>query len=499
MNDIHQASLKQALKSRELPHLPGGLLHLCNFPHYLSVSNVDRDMVYWHPTLSHLINDRQIRTTLGKVLKAKTNLKDHVIRDIVEKHKDAMNRRHPVFELCWANEEDEWVSVYENKAEDDRENAFGNEVDCDTPLEDTCAEGSNSDSCMGHAESSYENGFHPVRIYGRTADLALAYIFDRKGVLARSICDLNRKAHVRVYQRYGTEGGSILRGLLANAGYFESRHLEARVRVEEYREYQLHMPYLDWDTRYDWESGERYARLHKHGQYRADNTTGIADEVDNNRTDCDCCGERFDSDDLTWVGDEAICESCLENNYTYAYTGRHQNYVSNDADVHYCEDNGESYTDRGIEYHDMVWDADGDLRDPSCVTWIDSLDRHYDNENCFEDVDGDYRHESEIDLDWFLDTSTGTLSEHLCEGEEWVQLGTFVFSELWSVKRENWTEIVMRNVVTYQIARRIVELLKTRIWRDVQNWEDRAAQYGVTFDEHDHAIIHGQLELRLAA
>lgn len=78
------------------------------------------------------------------------------------------------------------------------------------------------------------------------------------------------------------------------------------------------------------------------GDYLLDNTDGTPDyENDEDTFECEDCGDRTDHDDGYWVNrleDSHVCQSCLENNYTYVYGRRgNQYYVNSDYAV-YCND-----------------------------------------------------------------------------------------------------------------------------------------------------------------
>jgi hypothetical protein len=99
------------------------------------------------------------------------------------------------------------------------------------------------------------------------------------------------------------------------------------------------------------------------GSWICENTGGYPtnDEEDENSFDCEDCGDRTSDDDGYWIGrgeDTRVCESCLNNDYTYVYGRRgNQYYVHNDNVV---------YVDSQSEYYDQDYLSDNEIIELEC-------------------------------------------------------------------------------------------------------------------------------------
>jgi hypothetical protein len=107
---------------------------------------------------------------------------------------------------------------------------------------------------------------------------------------------------------------------------------------------------------------------------RTDGTPDYEDDEDEDTFNCEYCGERTNNDDGYWVTrqeDEHVCQSCCDNEYTYVYGRRgNQYYVGNDYAVYcnndyydedYLEDNGiVQLKNREYEHTDNAVEINGD-------------------------------------------------------------------------------------------------------------------------------------------
>lgn len=143
-------------------------------------------------------------------------------------------------------------------------------------------------------------------------------------------------------------------------------------------------PYLDGNEKRVNEGtdteGNTILVIDSDGNYLLDNTDGTPDyEDDENTFECECCGDRTSDDDGYWVSrqeDEHVCQSCCDNNYTYVYGRRGNQYYINSDYAVYCNDeyydedylddnsivrltNGEyEHTDNAVEINGDWYDAD---------------------------------------------------------------------------------------------------------------------------------------------
>lgn len=161
-----------------------------------------------------------------------------------------------------------------------------------------------------------------IRFYALPGNgLSLAYLThngERDGdVVARSICNKGRKSYVRCY------GDNRLAQALASiygmqySPYEAMQDVRCRARTDNNR---LIAPYLDGDMAIDWNDGDSECTIVESGRFAAQSTEGY---VETDTTTCDCCGDRYDSDDLTYSDyhEENICDSCVEEYYVRAIVG----------------------------------------------------------------------------------------------------------------------------------------------------------------------------------
>ena len=92
------------------------------------------------------------------------------------------------------------------------------------------------------------------------------------------------------------------------------------------------------------------------GDYRLERTDGTPYyESEEDTFECECCGDRTDNDDGYWVNrseDEQVCRSCCDNNYTYVYGRRgNQYYVNSDYSVYV---DGEYYDEDYLDDNSIV-------------------------------------------------------------------------------------------------------------------------------------------------
>lgn len=153
------------------------------------------------------------------------------------------------------------------------------------------------------------------------------------------------------------------------------------------------MPYIDGGT-------QKVSYSHKYdclyiddcGDYDADNTDGTTD--DGNCT-CDDCGARYNDDDEGgWVGvseDTHVCGSCLNNDYTYAYSRRGNQYYIHNNNVVWVHD--EAYDTDYLSDNNIVELTTGEYEHVDNAVYIDSADEYYhcdDDDICYDEDAGQY-------------------------------------------------------------------------------------------------------------
>jgi hypothetical protein len=247
-------------------------------------------------------------------------------------------------------------------------------------------------SCMGPRH--FDDKHHPCRVYA-AGDLAIAYLTrtaDNK-IVARALVWPKRKAMGRVYPSpdnwsqdgFATYQDSLdcqaaLFNRLRDLGYrngdegrdFNGAKLE---KIDHHRHGHV-MPYLD--NGYQVDDGEEcwIMRPRGRGDYDCENTDGTLnaeEEEEDDRPECDNCGDRMDDDDQNGVytrcnGDGGYrqrtwCDHCTNNN-TFRCEGFDETFSN---DVEYEEVDGCIYALAYLETHatrsdhrDGGWILDGD-------------------------------------------------------------------------------------------------------------------------------------------
>lgn len=196
-------------------HNPINLSHLLYPYHWLSPSSQVDGAVTYHRSITHFIEDRQTRTTLGRYMTAQ--FKDVYRTEIIARFATHMVALAKPPELKLATTEEEITRVY--------------------------VHGPNS--CMSKGESDYRADIHPASVYA-TPDLAVAYLtngLDTKRPVARAVVNVVNKEYGRLYgdsQRLITA--------LQNAG-FTSTHAWlhcTRIKCIPYRNTFIG-PYIDME------------------------------------------------------------------------------------------------------------------------------------------------------------------------------------------------------------------------------------------------------------
>jgi hypothetical protein len=123
---------------------------------------------------------------------------------------------------------------------------------------------------------------------------------------------------------------------------------------------------------------EQYLYIDPDGEYECDNTNGTPSSK--RGTECECCGNCFDDDDMTWVGrgeDIHVCDDCRNDNYTYAYTRRgNEAYIHSD-NVIYVDSQDAYYDVDYLEDNEIVELANGDYEHMNNCVFIESAGEWY--------------------------------------------------------------------------------------------------------------------------
>ena len=195
-------------------------------------------------------------------------------------------------------------------------------------------------SCMSHDLGDYSSHIHPVRVYGDSPDLALAYLKHESSgrIVARTIVWPSKKEHTRIY---GDE--SRLQTFLEDEGFTRGNDWSgARLQaIESGNAYVA--PYIDfYPTTASYEDG--FLVFSSNGDLELQQTNGLSDEgrtcqacgescsddyshegdyycgscFNESFSLCDCCDSTVPSDEITRVFDDScVCESCRDRRYFY--------------------------------------------------------------------------------------------------------------------------------------------------------------------------------------
>ena len=238
-------------------------------------------------------------------------------------------------------------------------------------------------SCMCgkefHVRCADGTARHPYEVYAPQYGWHMAMRTVGNRTDGRALCIDNY--FVRSYKRDIHNSGGYshadekLEAWLHEQGY-EKRHAYkegtklALYFLDRYGD-EILAPYIDGDRRcVDANSVDDYMVIDRNGDFECSNTCGTASSE--GRPSCDGCGDRCHEDDMTWIGqhgDEGqVCQHCLENNYTYVYGRRCDQYYIRDS--YAIEVNGEYYDEDYLSDNNIVQLDNGDyvhLDDAVCI------------------------------------------------------------------------------------------------------------------------------------
>lgn len=300
--------------------------------HFLHVSEADPYLVSYTPSEKHGREDRQVRTTLGRYLtryQEQLGLSDNQLNRISRE----WNALSQTPNIVITNDEAEIVHIYR----------YG------------------PSSCMSSGKVDND----PVRVYAGPDTAVAAWVvgssvMKAEKILARSVVVPEDKAYVRAYSddaeiRRKFEQALEDMGYSHDMGALDGKRLKL---IGGRWGDSVVCPYVD-----GMESGEvggeyLYVYCGDVGDLNVQRTSGFAEPLG---VACDCCGNMYREDDLTVVdGGGQVCESCLHENYTYAYTGYGElDWVSDDS-VYGYDSHGYAFTSRGARAYDLRFPGDDD-------------------------------------------------------------------------------------------------------------------------------------------
>jgi hypothetical protein len=243
---------------------------------------------------------------------------------------------------------------------------------------------------------------HPYEVYNPKYGWHMAVGVLNGETVSRALCMDNKesgnKYYVRTYLRPTRDGeySQVDGGLehwLSEQGYVKKYSWQDGEQFAYHEvDNTVLMPFLDGGdknvTVSEDNDGYTCLRMDCDGPYLCNRTDGLAlneHDDDEDHFDCDNCGDRTHDDDGYWVyrnEDTHVCRSCVENDYTYVYGRRGNQYYVRSDDAVRC--------DSDDEYYDVNYLSDNNvviLYNDGCVSLDDAVE-----------IDGDWFHVDDEDI-----------------------------------------------------------------------------------------------------
>lgn len=248
-----------------------------------------------------------------------------------------------------------------------------------------------SQSCMNHTlkyslrhKDRNGNKIYPCMAYNHPS-LTLAVLTDTAGeIVGRSILNLIHNQFYSVYTA-NADLEPVMVTKLKQANFNQSGDglVDCFLTTVINDEGLPMMPYLDgsndhaaWPDLDDLEEGEAVKITYSRG-YSCDHSSGTPEDY-TSAVICDDCNERITEDEVSHIDGGCYCDNCRDRNYTYAYTGRYQEYVRDDSETLY-QYGDECYTLDGLECHDLGITDAGDVYSNDELIFTDSGTYHIDD------------------------------------------------------------------------------------------------------------------------
>ena len=233
-------------------------------------------------------------------------------------------------------------------------------------------------SCMAIKDDDdwnfYLDDTHPYEVYDKKLGWKLAVGRKDGKVISRALVNSSNMTFVRSYgfadstdyvQRH-----EPLEAWLEQQGYEHNHGWEDGLKMSYIKGQgsDPYMPYLDGENQTVSIYGE-YVIIDCSGNYTADNTDGTVDEKEPD-PECDMCYDSQECLNYVEATEQNVCDSCLENHFVEARTGRRGRWgftnmiVANDdaVDVFDCDDDIIKVASDCLDECDVIEDVHGDLR-----------------------------------------------------------------------------------------------------------------------------------------
>ena len=290
--------------------------------HNIHVSTADSNQIAYYPTLKHAVENKPLRTKIGRYLAKYAHLykiDDKQIKHMADKHA-ANHLAITNIQLKYIENNDPhgWVDGYR-----------------DGPY-----------SCMQFKEN--------VRAYARRGNgLRLALLINGDGeTVARCIVrdkDGKPAGYIRIYPDLDSgKEGRLLQDLIAADGYSDCTNLNG-VEINVNREGDRYLvPYIDYGnngTQYADLIDDEYFVIREGGAYELDDTDGI-EAPDEDSFRCEVCDDRVSEDETNSTVDyDCVCDDCISARYTLAIVDSYgsREYIR-DGDRILCQSDDEYYS-----------------------------------------------------------------------------------------------------------------------------------------------------------
>ena len=341
----------------------------------------------------------QTVTTLGKYLQRHFTMPDHEIRDVVALYTSTgtMEIRAHMDDILDAVRKGPTSCMSKN-------------------IRVTCADGVER---------------HPYEVYNPELGWSVAVRVNGESIDGRALIytspNGNGKGYfVRSYKRDHSGGYSHADEMLE--AWLKSQDImkcgdweEARLDAYQVRDGWL-MPYLDGSCqRVSYDSANNILIVDGDGEYECDSTEGMTQDAGGET--CEDCGDHCDEDDMYWVGrneDGRVCQNCLDNDYTYVYGRRGNQYYLGNNHIVYV--NGDYYDEDYLSDNDIVELADGEYSHIDNATYIEAHDEYHDCDSDYICYAEDTQRYELTDDCWQCDESskwfTNDIDYELIDGEK---------------------------------------------------------------------------------
>jgi hypothetical protein len=316
---------------------------LLEWPH---VSQGDRSKIAYTQNEAKGQKDIQTVTSVGKYLNRHFDLPDHIIRDLVSRYGSASR-------FQFVNTTAEMIYHLHRGPKSCMVWSTDHGIKCD-------------DGVTRHPYEAYDPkyGWHmAVRIEGdMTMGRALCMTSPMDGV----------KYFVRSYLRPSNESSYSqtddgMDTWLREQGYTKEGYWREGEKMAYHPARDSFLaPYIDGGERcVAVNERERWLVIDGNGSWICENTGGYAtnNEEDDNSFECACCGDNTDEDDGYWVernDDVRVCESCINNEYTYVYGRRGNQYHIHNDNAVYVDSQSEHYDEDYLNDNEIVCLENGD-------------------------------------------------------------------------------------------------------------------------------------------